>query len=487
MKKGIVLFFLCALPWTLVAQFRLSPAFGDGMVIQRDKAVEVNGWANKNDKIEVRMNGQVVKTKANKKGEWTARLEPMSHGGPYRMDIQCGVDVITVNDMRIGDVWFCSGQSNMAWVVSKSNHAREEIAAANYPEIRYFNVARQVAFDPVAEANGKWEVCSPETVGNFSAVAYFFARKIHQETKIPIGIVNASWGGSEIEPWISEEAFVQLPDEWKDHYRYAPGTSPDSIKIKLQTGEVDRAKIQPNLYPSVLFNGMVHPLIRLPIKGVLWYQGENNAHAQRSDDYYALFPCLIRDWRAQWGYEFPFYWVQLASYKPESPTPEESSWAVLRDAQHQTLSLPNTGEAVTIDIGEANDVHPRNKQDVGLRLALIALHKTYGQDLVYSGPVCRSMDVSGNKAILHFDQAESGLLVKNKYGYLQGFAIAGADRRYVWAKASIEGDHRVAVYHEQVPHPVYIRYAWSDNPGDANLCNREGLPASPFQITQTTE
>jgi sialate O-acetylesterase len=469
--------------WALYAQLRLSPVFEDHMMIQRDKAVKIWGWANKKDKIELRFNGNVVKTKANKNGEWVAQLKPMPYGGPYSMEIQCCDTVLQVNDILIGDVWFCSGQSNMVWKVSQSNRAKEEIAAGNYAEIRYFNAKKRIAFEPATETEGKWEVCSPETVGNFSAVAYFFARKIYQETTIPIGIMNASWGGSEIEPWISGKTFEALPSELKDHYTYTSETCPDSIRKKLRTGETDLAKIQPNPYPSVLYNGMVNPLVRLPIKGVIWYQGENNAHAERSGDYYTLFPCLIRDWREQWGYEFPFYWVQLTNYKPERLEPEESFWAELRDAQHQTLSLPNTGEAVTIDIGDANNIHPGNKQDVGLRLALIALNKTYGQKVVYSGPVYQSMEISGNKMILHFDSAGSGLTVKNKYGYLQGFAIAGADRRFVWAKAFVEGQNRVVVYSDRVSRPVHVRYAWSDNPGEANLFNREGLPASPFQAS----
>ncbi|WP_298652637.1 sialate O-acetylesterase [uncultured Proteiniphilum sp.] len=485
MKRiSFLLFFLLIIQLKLYAEFRLSPVFGDNMVIQRDKVVKIWGWANKNDEVKLHFNGQVVKTKTNKNGEWTVLLKPMPYGGPYSMNIQCGDKILDITDILVGDLWFCSGQSNMVWKVSQSYHAGEETASANYPQIRSFNVGRQVAFEPAPEIKGKWEVCSPETVGNFSAVAYFFARKLYQETNIPIGIINASWGGTEIEPWISGKSFGMLPGELKDHYSYTPETFPDSMKIKLKTAKADPAEIQPNLYPSVLYNGMINPFVKMPIKGVIWYQGENNAHAGRSGDYYALFPCLIQDWREQWGYEFPFYWVQLASYKPENLLPEESSWAELRDAQHQALSLLNTGEAVTIDIGDANDIHPKNKQDVGLRLALIALNKTYGQDIVYSGPVYKSMDITGSKVILNFDYAGSGLIVKNKYGYLQGFAIAGADQRYVWAKAYVNKNNQVVVYSDKVITPVFVRYAWSNNPEDANLFNKEGLPASPFQTSE---
>ncbi len=461
--------------------FRVSTLFGDNMVIQRDTSVEVWGEADKGKRVTVAFNGQVVKAKADKNGRWIASLSPMSYGGPYSMEISCGDSTLRIHNVLVGDVWFCSGQSNMVWPVSKSNNAEQEVAAATYPNIRSFNVGRNMAFTPATDVQGQWDVCSPETVGNFSAVAYFFAREVHRETSVPIGIVNASWGGTEIEPWISIPSFTSLPPHLTDHYNYTPETSPDSIKVRLDRGEPLPAEIAPNAYPSVLFNGMVYPFTRFPITGVIWYQGENNAHAGRSADYYALFPCLIRDWRRQWGYDFPFYWVQLASYKPESVLPEESDWAELRDAQHQALSLPHTGEAVTIDIGAANDVHPRNKQDVGYRLALNALSKVYGKNVLYSGPVFRSMSVDDGKILLDFDHVGSGLTVKNKYGYLQGFSIAGPDKQFVWAQANINENNQVVIFNGQIPNPVFVRYAWSDNPGDANLFNKEGLPASPFQ------
>lgn len=480
-KKTFFIVFLILIAPVLMGAVRLPGIFSDNMVFQGNREIRIWGWAGPSERIKVSFNGQARKIKTTKSGEWMVVLEPEKYGGPYILRVEGKDQTIELNNILVGDLWFCSGQSNMVWSVSQSNHAEEEIASANYPAIRSFNVGRQIAFEPAAEINGKWQVCSPETAGDFSAVAYFFARKLYQETNIPIGIINASWGGTEIEPWISEKSFEALPNELKDHYHYTPENSPDSIKIQLKTGKASLGKIQPNPYPSVLYNGMVNPMVKMPIKGVIWYQGENNAHAERSGDYYSLFPCLIRDWREQWGYEFPFYWVQLANYKPESLLPVESHWAELRDAQHHTLSLPNTGEAVTIDIGEANDIHPRNKQDIGLRLALAALSKTYGQAIVYSGPVYKSMKSTGNKVTIDFDHTGSGLMAKNKYGYLQGFAIAGEDKHFMWAKAYINKNNQVVVYNDKVHHPAFVRYAWSDNPGDANLYNREGLPASPFQ------
>ncbi len=484
MRKAFFIIWLILIAPIAMGAIRLPEVLSDNMVLQGNKEIRIWGWADSGERIKVSFNGQIRKVKTAKNGEWTVTLDPEKYGGPYILRIEGKDHAIELNNILIGDVWFCSGQSNMVWSVSGSKDAEEEIASAKYTEIRSFNVGRKVAFEPATEIHGQWQVCSPETVGSFSAVAYFFARKLFQETNIPIGIINASWGGTEIEPWISGKSFAALPYELKDHYNYIPENSPDSMKIKLATGAVEAGKVQPNLYPSILYNGMVSPVVNMPIKGVIWYQGENNAHAERSGDYYSLFPCLIRDWRAQWGYEFPFYWVQLANYKPESTLPVESHWAELRDAQHHTLSVPNTGEAVTIDIGEANDIHPRNKQDVGLRLALIALNKTYGQEVVYSGPVYKSMIITGNKITLDFDHTGSGLMVKNKYSYLQGFAIAGADKRFVWAKAYINKNNQVVVYNDEIASPVFVRYAWSDNPGDANLYNREGLPASPFQASR---
>lgn len=483
MKKIFFIILLILVVPVLMGAIRLPEILSENMVLQGNREIRVWGWADPGERIKVSFNGQTRKVKTAKNGLWIATLDPEKYGGPYILRIEGKDQVIELNNILVGDVWFCSGQSNMVWRLSQSNNAEEEIASAKYPEIRSINVARQVDFALAGDINGKWQVCSPETAGDFSAVAYFFARGLFQETNIPIGIINASWGGTEIEPWISEKSFMTLPYELKDHYKYTPENSPDSIKIKLKTGKIETGKIQPNLYPSVLYNGMVNPVVNLSIKGVIWYQGENNAHAGRTEDYYTLFPCLIRDWRAQWGYEFPFYWVQLANYKSESILPAESHWAELRDAQHHTLSLPDTGEAVTIDIGEANDIHPRNKQDVGLRLALVALHKTYGYDIVYSGPVYKSISITGNKITLDFLHTGSGLTVKNKYGYLQGFAIAGGDRKFVWAKAYINNNNQVVVYSDEIPNPVFVRYAWSDNPGDANLYNREGLPASPFQAS----
>ena len=481
MRKVFFTIWLILIAPVLMGAVRLPDIFSDNMILQGNREIRIWGWGDPGERITVSFNGQVRKVRTAKNGEWMVTLNPEKYGGPHILSIKGKNQVIELHDILIGDVWFCSGQSNMVWNVAKSNNAEEEIAAAQYPEIRSFNVGRKVAFEPVTEISGEWQVCTPETVGNFSAVAYFFARKLFQETNIPIGIINASWGGSEIEPWISEESFASLPYELRDHYNYTPESSPDSMKIKLSTGMIEAGKVQPNSYPSVLYNGMVSPVVNMPIKGVIWYQGENNAHAGRSGDYYSLFPALIRNWRAQWGYEFPFYWVQIANYKPESPLPVESQWAELRDAQHHTLSVPNTGEAVTIDIGEANDIHPRNKQDVGLRLALIALNKTYGQEVVYSGPVFQSMNITGNRIILDFHHTGSGLMVKNKYGYLNGFAIAGADKKYVWAKAYVNKENQVVVYNDEIANPIFVRYAWGDNPGDANLYNREGLPASPFQ------
>ncbi|MDR0836293.1 MAG: sialate O-acetylesterase, partial [Tannerella sp.] len=317
-----------------------------------------------------------------------------------------------------------------------------------------------------------WEVCSPETVSQFSAVGYFFARKLHQELGIPIGIINSSWGGTGVESWTSGDTFNKLPQQYRDSYKNVDASNLGKL-IKEKSKSVG-----PNTYYSLLYNGMIYPIIQFSIRGAIWYQGEHNA--SQAYNYRTLFPTLINDWRAKWGYEFPFYWVQLANFMAKNDEPQESDWAKLREAQTMNLSLPQTAEAVITDIGEARDIHPRNKQDVGLRLALNALNKTYGKDkVVYSGPTFKSVEITGNKAIISYNHIGGGLVCRSKYGYIEGFAVSGADKKFYWAKAYIDGD-KVIISSDKVTNPVYVRYSWANNP-DVNLFNTEGLPAAPFR------
>lgn len=631
---------------------RLPAIFGDHMVLQSNVPVPIWGWAAPGEEVAVIVKGKLHRvTKASPDGRWMVKLPPQPPGGPYELIVRTRNETVRFIDVLFGEVWICSGQSNMEWPVQWARNAQQEIATANFPQIRFFIVEKAVALEPQSDCKGRWVVCSPETIGGFSAVGYFFGREIHKQLKVPVGLIGTYWGGTPAESWTdleelesdpdlrvildrfprterelkrlqdkyeremkewrkkalltdpgnkgerlgwaspefndSDWAVMDLPRNWEsvsaemnidgaawfrkvvtipedwagkdlllslgviDDYdvvyfngekvgstgqddpnswtvqrRYiVPGrlvkAGPNLIAIRVFDvwgyggfrGTPDQMRLSPvgeskvsislagewkfkvefarparevpkqpqppvnNWTPTALFNAMVAPLIPYAIRGVIWYQGESNVG--RAYQYRKLFPALIKSWRRNWGQgDFPFLFVQLANYLERKPEPTESAWAELREAQLLTLkTVPKTGMAVAIDIGEANDIHPRNKQDVGKRLALTALAVAYGKKIVYSGPIYRSMRIEGNKIRLFFDHVGSGLVAKG--GELKGFAIAGKDRKFVWANAKIEGN-TVVVWSEQVPEPVAVRYGWADNP-DCNLYNKEGLPASPFR------
>ncbi len=473
MKSRILILALAILFGASAACFaEVKPAtiFGSGMVLQREAPIKIWGTADPREKVTVFFDGRTASAKADKTGKWSVSLPAAPAGGPFTMTVSGKSSKVEMDDILVGDVWLCSGQSNMEWQVKNSNDAEKEIAAATNPEIRCFTATRILSMTPKDDIAGSWAVCSPETVGNFTAVGYYFARELWQELKIPVGIINSSWGGTDIEVWTSPESYAALPAEVRRTYNVEPGTTPSG----------------PNSHSSTLFNSMIDPITDFAIKGAIWYQGENNAWNARS--YRTLFQNMINDWRSQWGYEFPFYWVQLANFRAEDKTPVESDWAELREAQTMTLSLPRTGQAVIIDIGEAGDIHPRNKQDVGRRLALQAFHDTYGKEnIVWNGPTYYSMTIGeqgrrGNfgGVTIEFDTYGSKLVVGNKYGYIEGFAIAGADRVFHWAQARLTRDGKVVVWSREVREPVAVRYGWSNNPM-SNLFNAEGLPAAPFR------
>jgi len=606
------------------------------MVLQRDKPIKIWGWADANENVTVSFKGQTKKIKADKSGKWVVALSAEPAGGPYQLTVK-GKNTITLNDILIGEVWVCSGQSNMEWTVRNTNNAEQEIQDARYPEIRQFLVQKSVASSPADDVKGgDWKICSPENVPAFTAVGYFFARELYQTHKVPIGLINTSWGGTHSETWTSRQAFEQsdefkemiaslpeldlealskqryeeqlkklralnfnlpatgvegwknpdytdnqwktmkLPGLWEQQglaevdgilwFRKTITIGPDDAgkEALLELGMIDdsdetfvngvaigstnsynekrkykipagilkvgnnliavrvhdsggnggiygdpldmklttfckivialtgnwsvnieqllagNTSIGPNSYPTLLFNAMISPLLPYAIRGALWYQGESNAG--RAFQYRTAFPLMIQDWRSHWKQgDFPFYFVQLASFNSANGTSEKgSTWAELREAQSLTLLLPNTGMAVTTDIGEAKDIHPRNKQDVGKRLAAIALNKVYNQNNVFSGPTYEKMSVDGNRIRISFKNVGGGLLVKDKYGYLKGFEVAGADQKFHYAKAWVEGND-VIVSADLVTNPVAARFAWADNPEDANLFNTEGFPASPFR------
>lgn len=634
MKKTFLLVLTLLYTIQIFANISLPKIFGNNMVLQRDKPIPVWGWAEANEKVTVQFNHQIKSATADKNGNWKVNLDKENGGGPFQLIVK-GTNAITFSNVLVGEVWICSGQSNMSFQVREAVNADKEIAAANFPEIRQLYVPNTIAATPAKDiSKGEWKICSPETVGDFTAVGFFFARELYNQLKVPIGLINTSWGGTMVETWTSREAFensdefksmitrmpslnldslskirkevvlkkiealqgplddaqtaetwkeitfddskwphMQLPSLWEQaqlddvdgvvwfrktinlspedagkdavlelamiddndvtyvngvkvgatnsynaHRKYAVpagilkegknviavrvedtggggGIYGDSTDMKLSIGtnivslagawsfrvesiSGDVNSIGPNSYPTLLFNAMINPLIPYAIEGAIWYQGE--ANAGRAYEYRKAFPLMITDWRKRWNEgNFPFYFVQLASFNSDNGNSKDgSTWAELREAQAMTLSLPNTGMAVTTDIGESNDIHPKNKQDVGKRLAAIALHDVYRKDIVFSGPTYKWMKVEGNKAKIYFTNVGSGLMAKN--AELQGFEIAGADKQFYSAKAVIEGDH-VVVYSDSVSDPLAVRFGWIDDAGKDNLFNKEGFPASPFR------
>lgn len=639
-RKFVLLFTSLLLFFPLFSQIRLPKLINDHMVLQRDQKIMLWGWAAPKEKLTISLGGKEYSARADKAGRWSVELPPMPAGGPLSLLIKGKKESKVISDILVGDVWVCSGQSNMEWILVNTNDAREDIAAANDSQIRHFKVPLTASSTPQDTlAGGNWEVASPETAGRFTAVGYYFARELRKAAGIPIGLINTSWGGSRIEPWMdaqslgymnpeelvkkleAEEAAktkelreqlikklgelpgtdqgmkngqaiwqkaelddagwssMKLPGLWEQaglaqvdgivwfrktielsaeqaaktavlglamiddndltwvngqevgstqQYnavrRYEipakllhPGKNVIVVRVddtgggggiygdpelmyldlggnklplagdwRYKVGKVamSATNFSPNQQPTKLYNFMIHPLLWYPIKGAIWYQGESNAgNVEQAELYADQFKTMISLWRQRWQVgDFPFFWVQLANFRQNPEQPANSGWASLRESQTAALELPNTGQAVIIDIGEANDIHPRNKKDVGYRLALAARQQVYGEkELVFSGPLYKSMQVEGNKIRLQFDHTGGGLEARrDKYGYLHGFAIAGADGKYVWAKALIEGKS-VVVWSDAVKIPKSVRYAWSDNPDDANLYNKEGLPASPFQ------
>lgn len=614
------------------ANIRIPLLFSDGMVLQRNKEIPVWGWADANEKVTIHFNKQTKTIQADNKGKWMVKLAAEKAGGPFELTIT-GKNKIIIKDVLVGEVWICSGQSNMEFQVAKTMNAKDEINDSNYPMIRHFGVAQDLSGTPKEDLkDGKWEISNKETVGNFTAVGFYFAKKIYAELKIPIGIINTSWGGTNVETWTSREAFeksdyfkvmiadvptlnvdsisklfavrmkervekiqgttvnadnevsfkettfddsnwgeLNTPDLWENQplgnldgvvwmrktitlsaedlknkavlslskiddedITYVNGievgkntvydtkrvyTIPANIlregtnvisirivdtgggggiygeasdlKITLGTKIIPldgkwkfkviavKTALSPNSYPSLLYNAMVNPLVPYAIQGVLWYQGE--ANVWRANQYKKAFPLMIQDWRTKFNQgNFPFYFVQLSTFDEFGGNSKKGSrWAELREAQSETLKLPNTGMAVTTDIGNAKDIHPTNKQDIGLRLAAIAMNDIYGKKQVHSGPTYKSQEIKGNQIILTFDNVGSGLSTPNN-NELKGFEIAGADKVFHSAKAIIK-DNKVIVSSENVKNPVAVHYGWADDDTNINLFNKEEFPASPFR------
>jgi sialate O-acetylesterase len=482
-----------------LADVKLPTLISDNMVLQQGIQVPIWGWAQPAEKVVIGLSiySQVWGAEADKEGKWMVKIGPFNAGGPYELTVK-GKNTITIKNVLVGEVWVCSGQSNMAWSLERADNPEREITAANHPNIRLFTVERRAYGHPLSDCVGRWSQCKPETAAKFSAVAYFFGRYLHKELNIPIGLINTSWGGTRIEPWTPPAGFESVEElrdvcqqitEADTEYRKAVAESLDITEVWLRQTRKALAKNQAvptappwpkhplssHRQPTGLYNAMVHPLVPFGIRGGIWYQGESN----REDGllYYEKMKALINGWRTVWQQgAFPFYFVQLAPYRyGGDPLLLPQIW----QAQKNALSIPNTGMAVITDIGNLTNIHPTNKQDVGKRLALWALAKTYGQNnLVYSGPLYNSMSVEGNKIRIRFDHVGSGLASRDANS-LTRFTIAAADRNFVEAEAKIDGD-TVLVWSNTVAKPVAVRFGWHQE-AQPNLVNKEGLPASPFR------
>jgi len=635
----LTFFFLLSSFCGLHAEVSLPKLISDGMVLQRDTKLKIWGWATAGEKITIKIAGKSYKTKTGTDGSWVVLINPVKAGGPYTLTITA-TNTLTIKDVLFGDVWFCSGQSNMVHQLNIHDitYARE-IAAANYPEIRQFVIPTVANLEAPKNdfPSGSWKKAVGEEVRPFSGVAYFFAKKLYEKYHVPIGIINASVGGTPIEAWMSEEGLkdfptflstvqknkdtayinglsskanagrtspmqdqglienpkwsetnyipkawhnINVPGYWEDQgikdlngvvwYRkeidinasmtgkpakvflgrivdadvlyingkeigkttylypqrrynvpadvlkagknifvvrvtnnsgkggfvpdkpYCLFTGNDTIDLKgywqYKVGEVYMPRsgnggggINAQNQPAASYNAMVAPVINYSIKGILWYQGESSTGI--AEEYAKIQPALIADWRTKWKQNnLPFLYVQLPGFMEYNYLPTESQWAMLRESQLKSLSVPNTAMVVAIDLGEWNDVHPDNKKDVGERLALAAEKIVYGDSIVYSGPIFRSSEIKGNQINLSFDHIGSGLTTKDGEAPAE-FAIAGADKKFVWAKARIE-DNKIIVWNDSVLKPLYVRYSWADNPVNPNLYNKEGLPASPFRTDQ---
>lgn len=461
------------------ADVTISKAFGDHMVLQQGSPIRVWGTGDPGESVSVSLGGKTAKTTTTKEGSWRVDLPALSADGKSHTMTVKGKNAIEIKDVLLGEVWICSGQSNMEWAVNRSLNPQEEIAAANHPQIRLFNVPGHVAQpEPGNDPRGKWQICSPETVPGFSAVGYYFGRELQKELKVPIGLVGTNWGGTRIEPWTPPVGFKSVPNlkDYVENLEAVAKARAEGKKAKPKGGAVQ------------IYNGMVHALTPLSARGAIWYQGESNAGDGLRYDH--LKEGLVKGWRSVFENEdLSFYWVQLANFRQPEDKPEGGGWGPVREGQRRALRLPKTGMAVIIDIGNAKDIHPKNKQDVGKRLALLALAKDYDKDVVPSGPLYKSMKKEGSKIKISFDHVGSGLMTGEKKGLdpvketkgadLARFSIQDKAGKWHWAKAKIDGKD-VVVWHDEVKDPQHVRFGYESNPVGINLYNKEGLPASPF-------
>lgn len=512
-RMAVLLTITCIATFIQAVPLKLAPFYSDNMVFQREKPIVVLGVADANATIEGSFMGSTAKTQADSNGHFKLVLPAKDASAKGCNAIfKCGDSVLELSNVLVGDVWLCSGQSNMEWTMGRCGALSEEdIKNATLPLIRRIKFNREIASDPVhfkyMKVDGPWMEAKPNTISNWTAVGFYFARNINKNTKIPIGILDCNWGGTKIEPWTPAEAFGNYPmltndvkavaNRFEQMKKNADAEKAWQAKLAAAKPEERKKMRKPGMpwgngSPTAIYNAMVDGMTPMAIKGTLWYQGCSNSGDPLYDKH---MEALVSGWRNKWGYEFPFYFVQLANFQDASDDPANVGWGKVRQLQLNAFhAIPKSGMAVIIDIGEAKDIHPKNKFDVGERLARWAMRDLYGaKDTVVSGPIYKSIAISGKKAIISFDYASGddkrqALMVGKKEGTapatevkdgkLEGFAVQDKDGKWSWAKAVIE-NNTVVVTHPEGKEPMNVRYAYQSNP-KANLYNKEGLPASPF-------
>jgi sialate O-acetylesterase len=480
-----LLTFVLAVAGNAAAEVRLPGIIGDHMLLQRDRPVRIFGKAQPGEAVSVQFRGQTARALTDPLGRWEVWLQPLTGGPAAAMTIQ-GTNSITLADVLVGDVWIGSGQSNMQWPVRQADNPDAEIASANFPQIRLFSVPRKTSSVPVEDVDGRWVICSPESVKEFSAVLYFFGRQMHQDVQVPMGLIHSSWGGTPIASWLSGLSLVGNPrlepflTFWQNAIlQYPVNLSRHEQAVKQwEAGGSQGARPAPPFgpghhhEPTTLYNAMMAPLAKYTIKGALWYQGETEAGRAQGHIYGEALMTLVHDWRRAFGQgDFPVYWVQLANY---GNAVKNGHWMRVQEGQVKATALRDTGVAIINDIGNPTNIHPANKQEVGRRLALLAQKRG-------ASPLYRQSTREGNAIRLWFDNAGKSLKVRGSEP-LNGFQIAGPDGKYVAAAARIDGA-TVLVSSPDVPNPHSVRYAWDYNP-DANLMNEDGLPASIFRTDE---
>ncbi len=478
------LFFALILPAFLRAELKIPAIIGDHMVLQQKQQNPVWGWDTPGTKVMVEFAGQTKSAEAGADGLWTVKLDPMpANAQPQKMLIS-GSTKCEVQDVLIGEVWMCSGQSNMGFTLSGDWNGDLEAAASKLPNLRLIKVPQVGTQELKSDFNGTWKDATDANACNsFSAVGFLFGRYLHQILGVPVGLIDNAWGGSAAEAWIRRDS-LEKDSRFKLLMENTVKHEADLEAARINATQTPDAKkgadawLAGNARPGNIFNGVLNPTHGYGIKGVIWYQGESNA--ARAHEYADLFPFLIKQWRKEWNQgDFPFYWVQLANFKPKTPEPVESDWAELRESQTKTLKLPNTGQAVIIDLGEGQDIHPKNKHDVAARLVRWALVKDYGLKLPYRSPEFKNLAIEGHKAVITLDMFGS-VLRPFDVNEAIGFAVCGEDKVWHHAKGLLLGPDKVEVVSDQVGKPVAVRYAWASNP-DCNLFSKDGLPVTPFR------